>query len=208
MRAFAAAGAVSLVVLGGAPQALGFPLRPSLFRVGHLPVLQSQHAHASRLFVRNTSRAARPTGAQRGLSALELDIVGRINAQRTARGLRPLRVSRALNAAAGSHSRQMGQLGYFEHESAGGLPFWKRIQHFYPAGRHYWSVGENIFWESPDTSASSAVHEWMTSAPHRQNILAREWREMGIGAVHFSNAPGAFGGRAVTIVTADFGVRR
>jgi uncharacterized protein YkwD len=102
----------------------------------------------------------------------------------------------------------MGQIGYFEHESFNGAPFWKRIERYYPASRGYWSVGENIFWESPDTTGASAVHEWMTSAPHRQNILAREWREIGIAAAQFDSAPGAFGGRSVTIVTADFGVRR
>ncbi len=74
-------------------------------------------------------------------------------------------------------------------------------------GRGSWSVGENIFWETPDTSAASAVGEWMGSPPHRQNILAPEWREIGIGAVHFAAAKGTFGGRAVTIVTADFGAR-
>jgi uncharacterized protein YkwD len=141
------------------------------------------------------------------LRALELDIVGQINAQRTARGLRPLRVSHGLTAAASYHSHQMGQLGFFEHESRNGAPFWRRIQRFYPAHRGNWSVGENIFWEAPDTTAGSAVHEWMASTPHRQNILGREWREVGIGAVHVANAPGAFGGRPVTIVTADFGVR-
>jgi uncharacterized protein YkwD len=208
MRAFAAAGAVSMLVLGWAPQALGFTVTSTIFRVGHLPVLQNQRAHTSRLFVKGTTRSARPTGVRRGLSVLELDIVGKINAQRTARGLRPLRLSRGLTAAASSHSRQMGQMGYFEHESFNGAPFWKRIERFYPARRGYWSVGENIFWESPDTTGSSAVHEWMTSAPHRQNILAREWREVGVAAVHFDAAPGAFGGRSVTIVTADFGVRR
>ena len=208
MRAIAAAGAVSMLVLGWAPQAVGFAINPTIFRVGQLPVLQSQRAHTSRLFVRRTTRTARPTGVRRSLSALELDIVGKINAQRTARGLRPLRVSRALTAAASSHSRQMGQLGYFEHESFNGAPFWKRIGRFYPARRGYWSVGENIFWEAPDATGSSAVHEWMMSAPHRENVLAREWREVGVAAAHFDAAPGAFGGRSVTIVTADFGVRR
>jgi uncharacterized protein YkwD len=208
MRAFAAAGAVSILLLGCAPQALGVPVKPSLFRVGHFPALNSQSAHTSHLFVRRTTRPARPAGAHRALSALELDIVGRINTERTERGLRPLRLSRGLTAAANYHSHQMGQLGFFEHESSNGAPFWKRIERFYPAHRGYWSVGENIFWESPDTTASSAVHEWMKSAPHRQNILAREWREIGISAVHFASAPGAFGGRPVTIVTADFGVRR
>jgi uncharacterized protein YkwD len=209
MRAIAAAGAVSLLALSGAPQALGVPIKASLFRVGvGFPVLQKQRAHATGLFEKRTPRPAAPTGANRSLSALELDIVGRINAQRGARALRPLKVSRGLTAAASAHSRQMGQMGYFEHESFNGAPFWKRIDHYYPAGRRYWSVGENIFWESPDTNGSSAVREWMTSAPHRQNILTREWREIGVAAAHFDSAPGAFGGRSVTIVTADFGVRR
>jgi len=48
----------------------------------------------------------------------------------------------------------------------------------------------------------------MASPPHRLNILTREYREVGVAAVHFDSAPGAFGGRPVTIVTADFGVRR
>jgi uncharacterized protein YkwD len=47
----------------------------------------------------------------------------------------------------------------------------------------------------------------MTSAPHRENILSSEWREIGIGAAHFASAKGTFGGGSVTIVTADFGAR-
>jgi uncharacterized protein YkwD len=151
---------------------------------------------------------ARPSGTRRLLNTLELDIVARINAQRTARGLRPLRVSRGLTAAATYHTRQMGQLGFFEHESATGAAFWRRIERFYPSGRGYWSVGENLFYESPDTTASSAVREWMQSPPHRENILTQEWRDVGISAEHFESAPGTYGGRSVTIVTADFGVRR
>ena len=61
----------------------------------------------------------------------------------------------------------MGLFGFFEHESRNGTAFWRRIERFYPSGRGYWSVGENIFW-SPETNASSAVREWMKSPPHRQ----------------------------------------
>jgi hypothetical protein len=68
-------------------------------------------------------------------------------------------------------------------------------------------VGENIFWESPDTSASSPVREWMHSPLHRQNLLTSEWRDIGVSAEHFESAPGAFGARSATIVTADFGVK-
>jgi uncharacterized protein YkwD len=134
-------------------------------------------------------------------------VVARINDQRGARGLKPLRVSRGLTAAATYHSREMGLNGFFEHESLNGAPFWKRLERFYPAGRGSWAVGENIFYESPDTTARSTVHEWMTSVPHRENILSPEWREIGIGAAHFASAKGTFGGSSVTIVTADFGAR-
>ena len=211
MRTLAALGAFFVLVLASSPEALGLPGKPVRLHRDHVKPLQTPRQRAARLYRKHVVIPAiqtRPSRARRLLSALELDIVARINAQRTTRGLSPLRVSRRLTAAASYHTRQMGEIGFFEHESANGAPFWRRIERFYPAGRGYWSVGENLFWESPDTSAASAVHEWMKSPPHRQNILAREWRDVGISAEHFATAPGAFGGRSVTIVTADFGVRR
>jgi uncharacterized protein YkwD len=48
---------------------------------------------------------------------------------------------------------------------------------------------------------------WMTSPEHRANLLDRNWREIGLSAVHSASAPGVYHGGAVTIVTADFGVR-
>jgi uncharacterized protein YkwD len=161
--------------------------------------------------LRSRTAAARPSapaGSASILSAYASNVFSRINSLRGARGLRPLRVSRGLTAAATYHTNQMGIRGFFEHESANGAPFWKRIERFYPSpvGRG-WSVGENILWGSPDISPASAVREWMLSPPHRQNLLSREWREIGIAAIHFASAPGEYGGRPVTIVTADFGTR-
>jgi uncharacterized protein YkwD len=199
MRTIIAAGALSILLLGSAQQAAARPHAIQLPRQQNLGTFL-RHAAVRAL-------PARPKTSDNSLRALQLDVVTRINAQRGARGLRPLRVSRGLTAAASYHSREMGTRGFFEHESLNGAPFWKRIERFYPMGRGTWSVGENIFYETPDTSASSAVREWMASPPHRQNILAAEWREIGIGAVHIADAKGAFGGHTVTIVTADFGVR-
>jgi uncharacterized protein YkwD len=48
----------------------------------------------------------------------------------------------------------------------------------------------------------------MQSPPHRANLLDRSWREIGVSAIHFDSAPGDYAGGPVTIVTADFGVRR
>jgi hypothetical protein len=39
-------------------------------------------------------------------------------------------------------------------------------------------------------------------------MLTARWRDIGLSAVHLTAAPGTYGGREVTIVTADFGVRR
>jgi uncharacterized protein YkwD len=206
-----AAGALLVLVLASTPEALGLPGKPSRIHRGHVGTWKTPAQRAAALLRKHVvvpAQPARPTGGRRLLSSLELGIVARINAQRTSRGRRALRISRGLTAAANYHTNQMGQLGFFEHESVNGAPFWRRIQRFYPAGRGYWSVGENIFWESPDTRAASAVRDWMRSPLHRENILDREWREIGVSAEHYEAAPGAFGGRSVTIVTADFGVRR
>ena len=87
--------------------------------------------------------------------------------------------------------------------------FDKRIARFYSlGGKRYWSVGENLLWSSPDVSASSALDMWLNSPEHKKILLTARWREIGLAAVHASSAPGTYGGREVTIVTADFGVRR
>jgi uncharacterized protein YkwD len=48
---------------------------------------------------------------------------------------------------------------------------------------------------------------WMSSPVHRATLLNPAWREVGIAARHYSSAPGIYSRQAVTILTADFGVR-
>ena len=142
------------------------------------------------------------------MAALESSVVARMNAVRRSHGLRPLRLNRRLHAAAVFHSKDMGRRGYFEHDSLTCAPFWRRIERFYPSrGFRSWTVGENLLWGSDTYDATFAVREWMNSPPHRQNMLSRNWREVGIGAAFFAAAPGEYRGRPVTIVTADFGSR-
>jgi hypothetical protein len=38
-------------------------------------------------------------------------------------------------------------------------------------------------------------------------MLNPRWREVGVAAVHRPAAPGFFGGRPATVITADFGRR-
>ncbi len=150
------------------------------------------------------------TTSPAALKLLGGGVVQEVNRVRVARGLRALRATPPLAVSARRHSTQMGQRGFFDHNSADGTPFWRRIERFY-GGRGFrsWSVGENIFWQSPTTIAAiSVVKSWLASPGHRANLLSRDWRDVGVGAISLPSAPGVYGGSPVTIVTIDFGKRR
>ena len=147
-------------------------------------------------------------GARR-VPALEEQVLAAINSLRHQHGLVALRLNAHLAATAREHSLSMAEYGYFEHSSPTGSPFWKRVEAKYPQrGARFWSVGENLAWASPDLSAQHVLELWLSSPAHARNLLTPAWREIGLGAVHDLAAPGIYGGLAVTILTADFGVRR
>ena len=142
------------------------------------------------------------------LASLDSGVLTELNQIRAQHGLVPVKLDANLTAAAADHSREMGTDGFFEHTSADGSAFWKRIGRWYPATDFsYWSVGENLLWSSPDVDAAGALKLWMNSPEHRANILTARWREIGVSAVHVAHAPGVYHGLDVTIVTTDFGVR-
>jgi uncharacterized protein YkwD len=174
--------------------------------VGFAPNNHASHLHRAAPAKRATGTVA---AAQVHLSAMESSLLGQINGVRARHGLRPFRLSAGLTAAAAQHSQSMAQKGYFSHDSANGGTFWRRIASFYGYhGYRDWSVGENILWSSPDVSSAGALRMWMESPEHRANLLDRQWREIGLSAVHAADAPGVYGGDEVTVVTADFGLRR
>jgi uncharacterized protein YkwD len=146
--------------------------------------------------------------AESSLQVLNRKLLASVNRFRASHGLAALHESAALDSAARRHSLEMGRVGYFSHNSAGGTQFWQRIRHFYPAhGYSYWAAGENLVWASPSLSAEGAMRMWISSPPHLANLLSRQWRQIGISAVGVASAPGVYGGRRVTIITTDFGVR-
>lgn len=152
--------------------------------------------------------AATPSDV-RAVDSLEHSILFEINALRRAHGLAAVRTSTPLARAADGHSRAMASAGFFSHNSRDGTVFWKRIARSYTSqGYPYWSVGENLLFSTSELGGAKAVRMWLNSPPHRKVLLSALWREVGISAVRASAAPGDFGGSDVTIVTADFGVRR
>jgi uncharacterized protein YkwD len=139
---------------------------------------------------------------------LERGVLAEINALRAGKGLAPLRLNARLGRAADAHSYAMARRGFFAHESHDGTSFSSRLRRFYgPAGYSRWTVGENLLWSSPTIDAAGALRMWLNSPPHRKNLLAPGWREIGLSAVRAAAAPGVYEGRETTIITADFGAR-
>jgi uncharacterized protein YkwD len=143
-----------------------------------------------------------------GRGGLERQIFAELNLVRAERGVQPLRVATGLRVAAVAHSRSMLAVGFFDHASADGTSFDRRLRRHYPDhGWSRWSVGETLLSTSAALDARQIVGEWLKSKPHREVILSASWRDVGIGARYAAAAPQEFGGAPTTVVTADFGLR-
>ena len=133
-----------------------------------------------------------PAAHSSASAALEAEVLTGLNGVRAQHGLKPLRRSAALAAAAYAHSEQMAKDGYFAHNSKNGEAFWKRVRRFYKQGKYrFWAVGENLLWSSPSVDAKGAIDMWMNSPEHRANMLDHNWREVCLSAVHVTVDPTA-----------------
>ncbi len=142
-------------------------------------------------------------------TALDVSVVDQINQLRLSLGLRPLTFSTALFGSATVHCEQMVDGGYFGHQAPNGSSFASRAYTYYPQQHHfYYAVGENLLWSKGSMSGAAMVGLWMRSAPHRANLLNPQWRQVAVAALSTGSAPGIYSGNPVTVVTADFGVRR
>jgi uncharacterized protein YkwD len=69
--------------------------------------------------------------------------------------------------------------------------------------RGTWAVGENLGWGTgPLGRVRDMFAAWLDSPPHRQDIIRREWREIGLARIH---AVSLFGRDDVTLWVAHFG---
>ncbi len=148
-----------------------------------------------------------PTTTER-LGELDQQVLAEVNRTRLAHGLRRLVLSDGLQKAAGSHSKQMLDRGFFAHDAPGGLPFAKRVRSYYRSdGFTNWSAGENLLYSTGEITAEVAVQAWLDSPEHRENMLSPAWREVGVGSLRARVAGGTFGGKSTWVITMDFGAR-
>lgn len=105
------------------------------------------------------------------------EVIVRTNAERTKRGLPPLKRNANLTQAAQWLAKDMAERGYFDHTDRQGRNIGKRIPDF--GYINYRMMAENI--AMGQRSATEVVAGWMKSAGHRENLLNPEYREIGVG---------------------------
>lgn len=117
------------------------------------------------------------------------------NAARKEAGLQPLTLNKKLTQAALLKGQDMLANNYWAHTSPSGVTPWKW---YTDVDYQYDVAGENLAKNYP--SAAATVAAWMASPAHRENILRKEFKEVG-----FSVLDGTIDGEKTTLVVAEYG---
>jgi uncharacterized protein YkwD len=186
---------------------LGEPMR--LFTPTHGRLLAAVLLAAITFGAPAAGVASGGSGSQLAVNSLELSTIAQINEVRIQHGLAPLKLSRPLFESANAHCSDMVAGGYFDHDSASGIGVGARLEAFYrPANHRLYKAAENLLWSTGTMSPARMVALWMQSPEHRQNLLDPAWQQIGLATLTVPSAPGVYAGKAVTVVTVDFGVRQ
>src|SRR5262249_41378569 len=118
---------------------------------------------------------AERTAGLKDLAAVRRAVLERVNAERRA-GRRPLTADPRLDEAAQRHAQDMLGRGYFAHESPEGKTVRQRAL---AAGYKWRAIGENI--AEGQLAVEEVMKSWMASPHHRDNILSRDFTQMGLG---------------------------
>ena len=132
-------------------------------------------------------------------------VVCLVNAERTSRGLKPLRRDSALAEAARKHAGDMAREDYFAHASPAGERVRDRINAAgYASNGDGWRVGENLGWGTGwRASPNALVDAWLASAPHRRIMLEDAYKELGAGVALGAPKPSPLPGATYAL---EFGV--
>lgn len=116
----------------------------------------------------------------------EARVIAAVNAERTKRGLVPVKFNAKLTTAARYHSPDMAKRNLLTHVSSCGWTTGQRVRAFgYTAvGCTYYKIGENVgrgYRETIWTTPEGMVSLWMGSDAHRAVILTASFRDIGVG---------------------------
>jgi hypothetical protein len=109
------------------------------------------------------------------ISDQEQAVIDATNAEREKAGVPALKSNPILMQAARLHSENMARQKTLAHVLDNKSPE-QRVKEL---GYDYFTTGENVAWNQPD--ATAVVKSWMNSPHHRDNILNKDFTEIGIG---------------------------
>lgn len=115
--------------------------------------------------------------------AMQRELLSHLNAERKARGLSALSLSAKLDKAAQGHACDNAKRKSISHTSSDGGTLKTRLRR---AGYSFRTAAENT--GRGFGSGARAVEWWMHSPKHKDNILLRKAREVGVG-IALSPAP-------------------
>jgi len=121
------------------------------------------------------ARAAPPV---RSLSTIIDTVFLLTNRERARASLTPLRRNADLTRVAQLQAEQMAAAGKLAHEVPGSR-YPTLASRMKLIGYQYRSVGENV--AEGYTSGAALMAGWMTSAPHRANLMSVRYTETGVG---------------------------
>ncbi|WP_416361219.1 CAP-associated domain-containing protein [Mammaliicoccus sp. Dog046] len=108
--------------------------------------------------------------------ALELQNYDLVNAERVNFDLPTLTYNGGVSQTARKHSQDMVENDYFDHTNKQGLSPFDRLDQ---DGFNYIAAGENLAFGQ--ISSVYAHHGLMNSMGHRENILNKDYKELGVG---------------------------
>lgn len=121
-------------------------------------------------------------------------VIEETNRSREQNGARVLRENPKLSEAAQKKAQDMIEKGYWAHIAPNGRTPWDFIRE---SGYTYTTAGENLARDFSDVP--SMVSAWLASPSHKDNLLNRNFSEIGIGV-----AGGQVGGRPTIFVVQMF----
>jgi uncharacterized protein YkwD len=194
-------GPVERVVAGGRSQASD--IRTRLSPQANRPVKVHEHGVAGAADCPDA--ALEPAGDN--LDRVSASILCLVNAARAENGGLPaLKANAQLQQAAAGMANRMVSEKFFSHETPDGKTVVDRVE---PTGyipdSGDWAVGENLAWGDPGVDTPQAVvNGWLNSAGHRANMLAPDYKDLGLAEALGAPVSNKSGG---TTVVADFGAQ-
>lgn len=125
-------------------------------------------------------RSKKVKGIITNLSSSE--IISLTNLERTKSLLSPLQPNEALTKAAQSKAKDMFDKDYFAHIDSEGNGSWNFIE---SEGYIYQHAGENL--ARNFNSADSLISAWVKSDSHRNNLLSKNYTDIGVAVLENNN---------------------